>query len=144
MKSQKSKTLSLYKNQIHTIRQSFNYSKGTTLVWMYGCMKLLNIKITFLIISTLFLSACDKGPPIQEEKFIKVYVDLLIVQDTTTAETFPLDSIKTLVFTKHNISSEQYDETISYYNSRPEKWAAFFDSAKVYVERLKKEIEKQP
>jgi len=107
-------------------------------------MKLLNIKITFLIISTLFLSACDKGPPIQEEKFIKVYVDLLIVQDTTTAETFPLDSIKTLVFTKHNISSEQYDETISYYNSRPEKWAAFFDSAKVYVERLKKEIEKQP
>jgi hypothetical protein len=97
-----------------------------------------------IIFLLLFILACDKGPPIQEEKFIKVYVDLLIVQDTTTAETFPLDSIKTLVFTKHNISSEQYDETISYYNSRPEKWAAFFDSAKVYVERLKKEIEKQP
>ena len=97
-----------------------------------------------IIFLLLFILACDKGPPIQEEKFIKVYVDLLIVQDTTTAETFPLDSIKTLVFTKHNISSKQYDETIGYYNSRPEKWAAFFDSAKVYVERLKKEIEKQP
>ncbi|HSW56758.1 MAG TPA: DUF4296 domain-containing protein [Ignavibacteriaceae bacterium] len=144
MKSQKSKTIFLDKNPIHTIRQSFNHSKGRTLVWMYGCMKLLNIKITFLIISTLFLSACDKGPPIPEEKFIKVYVDLLIIQDTKTAETFPLDSIKTLVFTKHNILSEQYDETINYYNSQPEKWVAFFDSATVYVERLKRDSEKKP
>ncbi|MCU0333244.1 MAG: DUF4296 domain-containing protein [Ignavibacteriaceae bacterium] len=97
-----------------------------------------------LILQFIFITACDKGPPIQEDKFIKVYVDLLIIQDTTTAETFPIDSVRTLVFAKHNISSEQYDETISYYNSRPEKWAAFFDSAKVYVERLKMEIEKQP
>jgi hypothetical protein len=97
-----------------------------------------------LILQFIFITACDKVPPIQEDKFIKVYVDLLIIQDTTTAETFPIDSVRTLVFAKHTISSEQYDETISYYNSRPEKWAAFFDSAKVYVERLKMEIEKQP
>jgi hypothetical protein len=99
---------------------------------------------SLLIFLFFFISACDKGPPIQEEKFIKVYVDLLIVQDSTTAETFSLDSIKTLVFTKHNISSEQYDETINYYNSRPEKWAAFFDSTTAYVERLKLNPEKKP
>ena len=107
-------------------------------------MKLLSNKITFLIISALLLSACDKAPPIPEEKFIKVYVDLLIIQDTTTADTFSLDSIRTLVFTRHDISSEQYDETINYYNSQPEKWLAFFDSATAYVEGLKKEAEKLP
>jgi len=90
------------------------------------------------------MTACDKKPPIPEEKFIKVYVDLLIVQDTTAAETFSLDSIKTLVFANHDISSEQYDETINYYNSQPEKWVAFFDSATAYAEGLKKEAEKQP
>ena len=111
---------------------------------MYDCMKLLSNKITFLIISALLFSACDKAPPIPEEKFIKVYVDLLIIQDTTTADTFSLDSVKTLVFTRHNISSEQYDETINYYNSQPEKWVVLFDSATAYVERLKKEAEKQP
>jgi len=154
VKSQKSKTLFLYKNYIHTIipvcrgdiqgRQSYNHSKGSTLVWLYGSMQFVSIKFLLFFIFSLFLSACDKGPPIPEEKFIKVYVDLLIIQDTTTAETFSLDSIKTLVFTRHNISSGQYDETISYYNSQPEKWVVLFDSATAYVERLKKEAEKQP
>ncbi|MBE0572011.1 MAG: DUF4296 domain-containing protein [Ignavibacteriaceae bacterium] len=98
----------------------------------------------FAISLFIILSACDKGPPIPEEKFIKVYVDLLIVQDTTTAVTFSLDSVKELVFTKHDISRKQYDETINYYNSQPEKWVAFFDSATAYAEGLKKEAEKQP
>lgn len=123
---------------------SYNHTNAkitSVIVWLFGCMKLLGNKITFLIISALLLSACDKGPPIPEEKFIKVYIDLLIIQDTTTAETFSLDSIKTLVFTRHNISSGQYDETISYYNSQPEKWVVLFDSATAYVERLKKETE---
>jgi hypothetical protein len=91
-----------------------------------------------------FISACDKGPPIPEEKFIKVYVDLLVIQDTTTASTFSLDSVKTLVFTRHDISAEDYDATVKYYNSQPEKWVAFFDSTTAYVENLKKEAEKQP
>jgi hypothetical protein len=154
VKSQKSKTLFLDKNNIHVIipvyrgdiegRQSFNHFKGKTLVWLYGGMQFVIIKFLLFFIFSLFLSACDKGPPIAEEKFIKVYVDLLIIQDTTTAETFSLDSIKTIVFTRHNISPEQYDETINYYNSQPEKWVAFFDSATVYVERLKRDSEKKP
>lgn len=110
-------------------------------VWMYGCTKCIESKIILLFASLILLSACDKGPPIPEEKFIKVYVDFLIIQDTTSAETFSLDSIKTIVFKKHNISSKQYDETINYYNSKPEKWSAFFDSTTAYVEGLKKATE---
>lgn len=97
-----------------------------------------------LILLFFFLSACDKGPPIAEEKFIKLYVDLLIVQDTTTAGPESLDSIKTLIFKRYGISSGQYDETLNYYNSQPEKWTAFFDSATAYVERLKQDSKKKP
>jgi len=97
-----------------------------------------------LLMLPVFVLPYDTEPPIPQEDFIKVYVDLLIIQDTTTADTFSLDSVKTLVFTRHNISSEQYDETVSYYNSRPEKWIVLFDSATAYVEGLKKEAEKQP
>jgi len=102
------------------------------------------IQYSLLILLFLFISACDKGPPIPEEKFIIVYVDLLIIQDTTTASTFSPDSIKTLVFTRHNISAEDYDATVNYYNSQPEKWVAFFDTTTAYVENLKKEAKKQP
>ena len=132
------------KNQIHTIIQSYNHSKGRILVWMYGCMQFLSTKFTLLIVSSLLLSACDKGPPLSEDKFIKVYVDLLIIQDTTTANNFSIDSVKSLVFTRHNISAGEYEATVNYYNSQPEKWVPFFDSTTAYVERLKKEAEKQP
>ncbi|MGB5529946.1 MAG: DUF4296 domain-containing protein, partial [Ignavibacteriaceae bacterium] len=72
----------------------------------------------FLFIFLFFFSsACDKGPPIPEEKFIQVYVDLLILQDTTSTDTLSLDSLKTLIFTNYNVTGEEYDATISYYNS---------------------------
>ena len=107
-------------------------------------MQFLGIKFTLFVVFSLLLSACDKGPPIPEEKFIKVYVDLLIIQDTTISKISSLDSVKTLVFSRHYISSEQYDETIDYYNSQPEKWTVFFDSATAYVEGLKEIAEKKP
>ena len=107
-------------------------------------MQFLSIKFLLFIVTILLIQGCEKDPPIQEEKFIKVYVDLLIIQDTTTVENFSPDSVKTLVFARHNISSEQYEKMLDYYNSQPEKWTAFFDSATSYVERLKKEAEKQP
>ena len=107
-------------------------------------MQFLSIKFLLFIVTILLFQGCEKDPPIQEEKFIKVYVDLLIIQDTTTVESFSTDSVKSLVFARHNISSEQYEKMLDYYNSQPEKWTAFFDSATSYVERLKKEAEKQP
>ena len=75
---------------------------------------------------------------------MELYVDLLIIQDTTTTTNFSLDSVKTLVLNRYNVSTEQYDSMIRYYNSHPEKWIVFFDSATVYVERLRLEAENQP
>lgn len=99
--------------------------------------------ILILILPFLILS-CEKEPPISQEVFIKAYVDLLIIQDTTTTENFSPDSVKSLVLQRYNISSEKYGEMIDYYNSQPEKWTVFFDSATAYVERLRKETENQP
>lgn len=61
--------------------------------------------------------ACDKGPPIPEKTFLKIYVDLLIVQDTTTVNNYSIDSVRAIVLSRHNISENQYDEMISYYKT---------------------------
>jgi len=93
--------------------------------------------LQLLIIPALLLSSCSEEEVIPEEKFIHVYVDLMIVQDTTRINSLPLDSLKDIVFTKHNITSELYDNTVAKYNSSPENWEEFFDKAIAYLEELK-------
>ena len=112
-------------------------------VCLYNYMRFNTIRFASLIIFILLIIACDENPPIPEKKFMEVYVDLLIAQDTTRASYNP-DSLKSFVLTKHNIPEKEYDSMIDYYNQRPEKWIAFFDSVTTYVERLKLEAENQP
>ncbi len=98
--------------------------------------------VVLLFFLTLFNLACEDKAPIPEEKFIKVYVDLLIVQDTMKTDSISVDSIKSIVFNKYNITSKAYNTTIDYYSSNPDKWEQFFDKAITYAEKLKSEAEK--
>lgn len=102
-------------------------------------------KFYFLfLLSIIFLvNSCDEEPPIPQDTFVKIYVDLLILQDSTAVEKFSVDSAKVIVFKKYNISTATYESTIDYYNSEPERWIGFFDSAGAYIERLKLSAENQ-
>ena len=102
----------------------------------------LSFFIIFIFVILILFPACEKEPAISEDKFIKVYVDLLIIQDTTSTDSFSLDSLKAIVFEKNNITAEQYDATIQYYNEHPKRWEDFFDKALAYGEKLKKGAEK--
>ena len=84
-------------------------------------------------------SSCSASPPIKEEKFIKVYVDMLIIQDTTRAKGSQLESIKKEVLKRYSISAADYNSTINFYNSDPKRWSEFFDKAIAYLEQLKKQ-----
>jgi hypothetical protein len=97
----------------------------------------LKFLLPILIISVLLLISCSEEEVIPEEKFVHIYVDLMIVQDTTRANPLSLDSLKQIVFTKHDITSDLYDKTIAKYNSSPENWEEFFDKAIAYLEELK-------
>lgn len=111
--------------------------------WMNGCMKYFSSFVIYIPILLITFSACEENPPIPDQKFLELYVDLLIIQDTTTTN-FSLDSVKTLVLDRFNVSIEQYDAMLKYYNSTPEKWIVFYDSATAYVERLRVVAENQP
>lgn len=101
-------------------------------------------KTFFLIFILAFIFwSCDDKPPIREQKFMEVYVNLLIAQDTTTTP-YNFDSLKSVILASYNITELQYNSMIDYYNEQPEKWTPFFDSANAYVERLKLASENQP
>ena len=99
-------------------------------------------KIIFLFITFVLFSACEKSPALPEDKFIKVYVDILVAQDTLQDKSIPPDSIRAIILKKHNIPDSLYTNTIDYYNSSEERWEKFFDRAIKYVEELKNVKEK--
>lgn len=92
------------------------------------------VSITFLI---LLISSCSKDKILDEDKFVKVYTDLVIAHDTIPEGTANFDSVKQAIFKKHGINSGQYDSTIRYYNQDVERWKSFFNTATAYIDTLK-------
>lgn len=97
-------------------------------------------------ILTIFIAliGCEEKSPIQEEKLILVYSDIMFVQDTSAVTAANLDSLKLLVFERHKISNDDYNRAIDYYNEVPERWELFFDKVIVHVESLKTKYSAKP
>jgi hypothetical protein len=93
------------------------------------------IKIAlFCIVLFSGLQSCKKSSVIDEKKFIKIYADMIFMQDTSSLSQ---SIIKDKVLQRYNVKEIQYDETIKFYNDDPERWQKFFDSTVVYIEGLK-------
>ncbi len=93
--------------------------------------------LLFVLTTFLIGTSCTKKNPVDEDKLIKVYADLMIIQDITNVENYSLDSIRTVVLNRYELTLHQYKEMISEYNKEPKKWEEFFDKAIAYVNELK-------
>lgn len=88
--------------------------------------------LLFVTSFAIILIACNQSPPIEEKKLIKIYSEMLFLQDTTSLSQI---EIKKSVLKKFRVKQNDYDNTIAFYNQKPERWQAFFDSVIVYLER---------
>jgi Domain of unknown function (DUF4296) len=91
----------------------------------------------FLILLLTFFVNCSEEEALPEDEFIKVYVGILIAQDTVTDKSISTDSLKTIILAEYGVSDSVYKKTVAYYNSSPDKWEEFFDKAILHVEKLK-------
>jgi len=94
-----------------------------------------NITIIFLI--TIFIFSCSKDYILPEDKFVKIYIDILVAQDTLTDNSISNDSLKTIILQKYDVADSVFTKTIEYYNYDPAKWEKFFEEAIKQVEKLK-------
>ena len=94
-----------------------------------------NITIIFLL--TVFIFSCSKDDILPENKFINIYIDILVAQDTLSDSSISNDSLKTLILEKYNVTDSVFTKTIEYYNYNPDKWENFFEDAIKRVEELK-------
>jgi hypothetical protein len=93
--------------------------------------------ITIIFLMTVIIFSCSKDDILPEDKFIKIYIDILVAQDTLTDNSISNDSLKTLILKKHNVIDSVFTKTIEYYNYDPAKWENFFEEAIKQVEELK-------
>jgi len=94
-------------------------------------------RIFFLVLTVMImfngLQSCKKSSAIDEKKFIKIYAEMIFMQDTSSLSQ---RTIKENVLKKYNVSEKDYSSTINFYNDDPERWQQFFDSTIVYIEKL--------
>jgi len=104
-----------------------------------GYFKPANLFLWGILFIVSFLS-CSEKPPVPEKKLIKIYVDMLVAQDTISNKAVSIDSLRTIILKKYDLSGKSYRESIQYYSKDPEKWNRFFDKAIEYVEELKAKV----
>jgi hypothetical protein len=99
-------------------------------------MKYFFIIIFYLSSSFLFLSCADDKTINDEEKFAKVYVDLLINEEQNHSDSLKIKSGRDNIFKKYGITQNQYEATINYYNEDPERWREFFVKVNDYFGKI--------
>lgn len=109
-------------------------------------LKLLKTAVMLLLFATavLILSSCNNSTVIPEDKFVKLYTDLVIAQDTTAGEYYSMVKIRSGVLKRYNYSEKEYEATLAYYNAKPERWEMFFEKVISYVEDLKLKAARKP
>ena len=105
-------------------------------------MKKLNFYILSFTFLSLFIISCSNDRILDEDKFVKVYTDLVIAHDTIPEKTANFDSVKQSIFNRYGITAGQYDSTVKYYNKNVERWQSFFKTATAYIDTLKKKNQK--
>ena len=72
-----------------------------------------------------------------EDKFVKVYTEIVVAHDTIPAATANFDSVKEAIFRNNGVTSGQYDSTVNYYNKDVKRWENFFNKAMHYIDTLR-------
>lgn len=96
--------------------------------------------IYFLFLSVIIFFAVFNGcakKNIDEDTASKVYVEVIIVQETYSHN---MDSLKTKqneIFQKYNIPQEEFEKFLQTYQGDEKKWNSFFKKADDYMAELK-------
>lgn len=96
------------------------------------------ILAAFLLPVSLSLSGCKNNDLINEDKFAKIYTDLIIAHDTISFNSPNMIGLEDKIFARYRVTQKQYNATIDYYNRNPKDWQKFFEMANSYAEKLKK------
>jgi hypothetical protein len=108
-----------------------------TIIQSYSKTILTGLLFSFVLALCLLLPACS-DKVVDQDKFIKVYADIRIAEDTLTGDHDNAMKVKNAVLKRYGLTEEEYRTTFEYYNDNPEMWETFYDKVIARVDTLKK------
>lgn len=97
----------------------------------------------FLLFAAFISLNCNRTNLIDEEKFVRIYIDLMIYKDTASVSGLNNEELLRAVLTQHKVTFEEYKSTVEYYSQAAERWEKFFTKALAYLESKQKSASKQ-
>lgn len=97
------------------------------------------LKYLGIILVVFALNSCSDRKVIKDdEKFAAFYVDLLISSEKNSGDLNVVRSERQKIFTRYDISMDEYKATLNYYSEKPERWKEFFDRVNARLAQLRK------
>lgn len=92
---------------------------------------------SFLLLILSFAISCENQPPLDHKKFVKLYADIIIMEDTASISQA---EVKKIIFDQYKISQKKYNMMIDYFNEDADRWQKFFDDVLAHLENKKPKI----
>ncbi|MBE2280608.1 MAG: DUF4296 domain-containing protein [Ignavibacteriaceae bacterium] len=99
-----------------------------------------SVKMFSLLAVLFLLNGCEKKNVIPEEKFVEIYVDFLMAQDSLGNSPQVSSEILRKLREKHNFTEETYKNTYDDLSDNPENFERFLDKCIAELQKRKEEI----
>lgn len=89
-----------------------------------------------LTLSLIIFISCEEKPSIEENKFVKVYAELISAPDSISVDSTKFFNYKKKVFSDFNLTEKDYEQTLEFYNKDPKRWEDFFNKVIKHIEAI--------
>jgi hypothetical protein len=98
------------------------------------------------IIAFLLFRALRSSSKFSEDKFVEVYVQLSIANETFALDTLKLKEEKKRIFEQAGVTQKEIDHFVNRYNQKPEEWGRVWKKIgdRLSEESIKEEKKQKP
>ena len=100
-------------------------------------IKKISVYLIIIYFSIIFIS-CNNPSKVDKTTMSKVYVKILVAQETFLPDYKLLEKEKSKIFGKYKITEKDYNYTLSEYGTSEEEWEEFFKYSLAYLDTLRK------
>jgi hypothetical protein len=95
------------------------------------------MKLLLSILALLLFFSCDDEADVDVDTISKIYVDLLVAEETYRGHSDSLIQKREDIFAEYNKTEEEYNNTFMQMKNNQKIWSDFFEASLAYLDTLR-------